>query len=316
MDILCLGQFTTDIVVKGIDELPEKGKSIFVDKIELYNGGCACNTAIDLANLGIYTGVIGKVGKDTFGDFLISLLTKHKIDVRGLKQDSESNTSSTVVLVSSDGERTFLHYSGTNAKLTIEDIDFNLIKETKILHVAAIYLLPALDGMPIAQILREAKDIGIITSLDTAWDAKGQWLEKIEPSLPFVDFFLPNIEEASMISGKDSPEEIVKFFLSYGVKVVGLKMGDKGCYIQSKDKRLYVPAFKVKAVDTTGAGDAFVAGFLTGILKGWDLEFIGLFANAVGACSVMETGASQGVKSLEETLEFIKVGGYNAQKRV
>jgi len=311
MDILCLGQFTADVVVRGVEKLPEKGKSIFVDKIELHNGGCACNTAIDLARLGVSTGVTGKVGKDTFGDFLIRLLTKHKIDVRGLKQDSESNTSSTVVLISQDGERSFLHYSGTNAKLTIEDINFELIKETKLLHVAAIYLLPALDGIPIAQILKRAKDIGVITSLDTAWNAKGQWLEKIEPSLPFVDFFLPNIEEASMISGKDSLEEIARFFLSYGIKVVGIKMGDKGCYIQSKDKRLYIPAFKVKAVDTTGAGDAFVAGFLTGIIKGWDLEFTGLFANAVGACCVMEVGASQGVKSLEETFEFMRSGGNN-----
>jgi sugar/nucleoside kinase (ribokinase family) len=311
MDILCLGQFTADVVVRGVEKLPEKGKSIFVDKIELHNGGCACNTAIDLARLGVSTGVTGKVGKDTFGDFLIRLLIKHKIDIRGLKQDSESNTSSTVVLISQDGERSFLHYSGTNAKLTIEDINFELIKETKLLHVAAVYLLPALDGIPIAQILKRAKDIGVITSLDTAWNAKGKWLEKIEPSLPFVDFFLPNIEEASMISGKDSPEEIARFFLSYGIKVVGIKMGNKGCYIQSKDKALYIPAFKVKTVDTTGAGDAFIAGFLTGIIKGWDLEFIGLFANAVGACCVMEAGASQGVKSLEETFEFMRSGGNN-----
>jgi sugar/nucleoside kinase (ribokinase family) len=132
MDILCLGQFTADVIVRGVEKLPGKGKSIFVDKIELHNGGCACNTAIDLAKLGVSTGVIGKVGKDPFGAFLIGLLVRHKIDVRGLKVDDEGNTSSTVVLVSSDGERTFLHYSGTNAKLTIEDIDFSMIKETKI----------------------------------------------------------------------------------------------------------------------------------------------------------------------------------------
>ncbi len=305
MDILCLGQFTVDVVVKRVDKIPEKGRSIFVDRIELHNGGCACNTAIDLARLGVSTGVIGKVGIDTFGNFLKNLLIGHGIDIKGLKQDDKDNTSSTVVLVSSDGERTFLHYSGTNAKLTIEDIDFDLIKETKILHVAAVYLLPSLEGIPIAQILREAKEVGVITSLDTAWNAKGRWLEKIEPSLPYIDYFLPNIEEASMISGKDSPEEIADYFLSYGVRVIGLKMGDKGCYIKSKDKGFYLPAFKVKPVDTTGAGDAFVAGFLTGVLKGWDLEFTGLFANAVGACCVMGVGASQGVKTLEETLKFI-----------
>lgn len=315
MDILCLGQFTADVVVRGIRELPEKGKSIFVDKIELHNGGCACNTAIDLAKLGISTGVIGKVGVDIFGDFILQLLSKHRIDIRGMTREDRINTSTSIVLVSPDGERSFLHYSGTNATLTVDDINFNLIQEAKILHVAAVYLLPALEGAPIAKILKRAKDFGVITSLDTAWNAKGNWLEKIEPALSYTDYFLPNIEEAMMISGEGSLEKIAKFFLSYGVKVIALKMGEKGSFISTEKESYYIPAFKVNVVDTTGAGDAFVAGFLTGIIKGWDLRFTGLFANAVGACCVMESGASQGVRSLEETLRFIKEGGYTCLEK-
>ena len=306
MDVLCLGQFTADVVVKSVERIPKRGKSEFIDKIELHNGGCACNTAVALAKIGIKTGVMGKVGRDGFGDFLVKLMGSCGLDLRGLKKDPNIGTSSTVVLVSPDGERTFLHYSGANADLTVDDIDFNLAKEAKILHLAPTYLLPQLDGEPTAQILKEAKEMGLRTSLDTAWDARGQWLNLIEPSLPYIDIFLPNLEEARMISGISNIREIARFFRSDGVKIMGLKMGKKGCYIQAENKEFRIPAFHVKVVDTTGAGDGFVAGFLTGIVKGWDLKLTGEFANAVGGCAVTSVGASQGIKSLDETLQFMK----------
>ncbi|MEA3421800.1 MAG: carbohydrate kinase family protein, partial [Acidobacteriota bacterium] len=105
---------------------------------------------------------------------------------------------------------------------------------------------------------------------------------------------------------KKSPEEITSFLLKYGIKIVGLKMGKKGCFLcKQGEKGTYIPAFPVKAVDTTGAGDAWVAGFLTGFIKGWPLEKIGSFANGVGALSTLSFGAVGGVKSIEETLKFM-----------
>ena len=305
MDIICLGQITADVVVNWAREIPEKGKSKFVKRIQLHNGGCACNTAIDLAKIGIDVGIIGKVGNDGFGDFLISLMESEGVKTEGIKRTPEVNTSSTVVLVDPDGERSFLHYSGANAKLKIEDINLGVIKKAKILHLAPIYLLPGLDKRSAAELLKKAKEMGLSTSLDTAWDAKNQWLDLIEPSLSYTDIFLPSFDEARMISKKESPSDVAEFFLSYGIKIVGLKMGEKGCYIRTADKEIRVPAFKVQAVDTTGAGDAFVAGFLAGMINNWDLELIGKFANAAGACCITEVGASQGVKSLEKILEFM-----------
>ncbi|MFQ6066555.1 MAG: carbohydrate kinase family protein [bacterium] len=305
MDVICLGQITADVVVNWTREIPDRGKSKFVKRIQLNNGGCACNTAIDLAKIGINVGIIGKVGDDGFGDFLISLMKSEGVKTEGVKRSPEVNTSSTVVLVDPDGERSFLHYSGANAKLRIEDIDFEIIKRAKILHLAPIGLLPSLDGKPAAEILRKGKKIGLLTSLDIAWDAKGKWLSLVKPSLKYVDIFLPNFEEAEMISGKETSKDIANFFLGYGIKIVGLKMGEKGCYLKTKETELKIPAFPAKAADTTGAGDGFVAGFLTGIVKGWDLKKNGIFANAVGACIVGKIGASTGVKNFQETIEFI-----------
>jgi len=306
MDIVCVGQITADVVVNWTEEIPERGKSEFVERIQLHNGGCACNTAIDLAKIGTSVGIVGKVGTDGFGDFLISLMKDNGVNTTGIKRAARVNTSSTVVLVDPDGERRFLHYSGANAKLRIDDIDFEMIKGAKILHLAPIYLLPGLDRKSAAKLLKKAKEMGISTSLDTAWDAKNQWLDIIEQSLPYTDIFLPSLDEAKMISKKESLSDVAKFFLSYGIKIVGLKMGKKGCYIRTEKDEIRIPAFKVKAVDTTGAGDAFVAGFLTGMINGWDLELTGKFANAAGACCIMEVGAPQGTRPLEKILELMR----------
>lgn len=120
-------------------------------------------------------------------------------------------------------------------------------------------------------------------SADIDWDTRDRWLEWIKPCLPHVDIFLPSIEEATMICGKDRPEEIGAYFLNYGIKLIVLKMGERGCYIRTPDRQLRVPAYRVKVIDACGAGDAFIAGFLMGYQKGWDLDAAGRLGNACGA---------------------------------
>ena len=126
--------------------------------------------------------------------------------------------------------------------------------------------------------------------------------------MEYIDLFIPSIEEAIMLSGKEEPEEIADAFLAMGVKTVVIKLGKKGCFIKdSVGEKYFIPTYsKIKAVDTTGAGDSFVAGFLTGITKGMGLYESGRFANAVGTHCVMAAGASTGIKSYEEIVKFIE----------
>ena len=301
-----MGIIVADLVTKPVESLPEKGKLSLVKNIQLHTGGCATNTGFALAKLGLKVSILGKIGKDALGDFIFRQSQFIGTDTTGLIQDRKSNTSSTIVMVSKDGERSFLHSLGANAEFNLNDINFNLIKKYKILHYAGGFLMPKLDGKPIASLLRKARSSGIVTSLDTAWDAKGSWMKLLEPTLAHLDIFLPSIEEARMITGKKTPESISSFLLKYGMKIVGLKMGKKGCFLQKQGKPgIYLPAFSVKTLDTTGAGDAWVAGFLTGFIKGWDLKKIGRFANAVGALSTTSFGATEGIKSLKKTLKFV-----------
>jgi len=306
MDVLCLGIFVADVVAKPIEKMPEKGKLVLVNTMELHTGGCASNTGYALNRLGISTGLMGKVGTDGFGDFFVNYMSDAGLDIRGIKRTSTSNTSATMVMVASDGERTFFHYLGANAELCYEDANFDIIKESEILHVAGTFLMPNFDGNPTAKVLKKAQELGITTSLDTAWDSKGNWIKVLEPCLQHLDIFMPSIEEARMITGKNEPKDIAESLLSYGIKIVSLKMGENGSYTRTRDSELYLPIYKVDAIDSTGAGDAYAAGFLAGIAKGWSFRDSAHFGNAVGACCVTAIGATAGIKTFQETLDFMK----------
>lgn len=304
-EIVCLGILVADVLAKPVDEYPGRGKLVLADQMELHTGGCATNTGVALAKIGIDTGLVGKVGEDGFGDFVISTVQGHGIDSRGIARDPRNNTSGTMVMIHSDGERSFIHYLGANATLVESDVNFEFVKGAKILHVAGTFLMPSFDGQPTAKVLKKAQQMGITTSLDTAWDSRGRWMELLAPCLPYMDYAVPSIEEARMVTGRHEPADVAKALMDRGVKVVGLKMGEDGCYIRSADAEIRIPKYDVDAVDACGAGDAFAAGFLTGVAKGWDLEKTGRFANAVGALCVTAIGATTGIRSLEDTLAFM-----------
>lgn len=304
-DVTCLGILVADVIGKPVDVIPERGKLVLVDTMELHTGGCASNTGTALAKIGIDTVIMGKVGSDGFGDFMVGELSKHGADCSGIVRDPKTHTSATMVMVHGDGERSFIHYIGANAQLREEDVSFDVVRKSGILHVAGTFLMPAFDGQPTANVLKKAKDLGITTSLDTCWDSRGNWMKLLAPCLPYIDYFVPSIEEARMITGRHEPADIAGLLLDRGVGTVALKMGDQGCYIRSKDIELSIPIYQVEAVDACGAGDAFAAGWLAGVVNGWDLERTGKFANAVGAFCVTALGATTGIKDQKTTEAFI-----------
>ncbi|UCD53238.1 MAG: carbohydrate kinase family protein [Phycisphaerales bacterium] len=303
VDVVCLGQYTADVVVDPVTSMPEKGKAVFVESISLHNGGSACNAAVALGKLGVKTAVIGKVGCDTFGDFLIDIMDEAGLDASAMVRDAGVRTSSTTVLVSPDGERSFFHYFGGNAHLQFDEIDFDLIARARILHVAAAFLIPGLDGQPLADVLAQARALGVTTCLDTAWDAQERWMSVLKPCLPHLDFLLPSMEEAQILTGRDTPLEMARTLNGYGVKTVVIKLGAKGCLLHTTNLTETIPAFSVdRVVDTLGAGDCFVAGFLAGLIHDWDLPRACLLANAAGAACVSARGTS-GIQPMQQIIE-------------
>jgi len=309
--VTCLGIIVADVIAKTVDKLPATGKLELIEQLELHLGGCASNAAVDLEKIGIKTAVIGRVGDDGFGSFVVNEMGKNGVDVKGVIKSKNSKTSASVVSVHSSGERSFLHQIGANADFSSNDVNFSIIQDSKILFIAGTLLMPSFDGEPSAELLKRAQDAGITTVMDTAWDSTGKWMKLIAPCLPYLDYFIPSYEEAEMIAGKSDPEDIADVFLNMGVKNVVIKLGSKGCLVKTADGvKEFIDAFKgITAVDTTGAGDSFAAGFIAGLTKGWGITECCKFANAVGAHCVMKVGATSGIKPMDEILNFIESAG-------
>ncbi len=300
-DVVCLGILVADAIARPVDELPARGALELVDDISLHGGGCALNTASALVRLGLEAAVVGKVGADPFGDFILRLLDERGVGRRGVLPDPGVSTSATVVLVDSGGERTFLHLLGANGRVTPEELDEDVLFGGRALHVAGALVMPKLDGEPTAAIVEEAKARGLTTSLDTVWDATGRW-ERLLPSLPHLDLFVPSLAEGSAITGRSDPESVAAWLRERGVGTVALKLGADGCFASGDEFEGYVAAPAVAAIDGTGSGDAFAAGLLYGRLAGWPLERAAALANAAGALAATAVGAVEGVRGLEETL--------------
>lgn len=307
--VACVGILVADVMTKPVDSVPEKGLLSHVDAIELYSGGNAMTAAVNMRKMGIESAIVGKVGEDMFGTFLEEKMKEQGVDTKGLKRDKNTQTSVSVVLSASDGERTFLHCVGTNGTFSIEDVDWDVISDADYVFVTGTYLLNTFDGDQTAEFLKKCKEMGKTTLLDVCWDAKDRWGKLLDCAMPYIDIFMPSIDEAIKISGETEPEKIADVFFERGVKKVVIKLGKKGAYLrESRDAQsVVVPTYnKIKAVDTTGAGDSFCSGFITGLVKGLSFEECGLFANAVGTHCVMEKGATTGIKSYEEIRKFME----------
>lgn len=310
-DAVCIGILVADVIAKPMTSLPEKGKLMPINSISLHSGGCALSSAVDMSIIGLDTAVVGKIGNDGFGSYLTTVLESAGVETKGLAVGDNSNTSASVVVVGDDSERSFVHCFGANGEFCYDDIDFDFVKEYKIAFFTGVNLMASFDGKPLGRAVKKARELGLITVMDTAWDASGRWMELVEDALPHLDYFIPSYDEATNIAGKEAPSEIADVFMSLGVKNVAIKLGKEGCYIKSKEGNEYtIPTFlNIKPIETTGAGDAFSSGFITGISKGWPLDKCGLFANAVGTFSVSAVGASTGIKPIEDTINFIKEQG-------
>ncbi len=301
-DVVCLGILVADVIVRPVVELPEPGTLALVDSITLRGGGCALNTSSALARLGLEVAALGKVGADPLGDFVLGLLAERGVEAGGVLRDPSMPTSASVVLVDSAGERTFLHVPGANAAFRAEEVG-EAVYAGRALHLAGALVLDALDGEPLAAVLAEARRRGIRTSVDTVFDASGRW-ERVVPSLAQCDLVTPALAEARAITGEHEPARAAARLRELGAREAAVTLGEGGCHVSADGFEGHVPGCRVEAVDGTGAGDAFAAGFLYGKLADWPLERCARFANAAGALATTAVGAFEGVGDLTRTLRL------------
>jgi sugar/nucleoside kinase (ribokinase family) len=300
-DVVCVGNLVADLIVRPVDALPPRAELRMVEAIDLRAGGCALTTAVVLGRLGAKAAMLGMVGDDPFGQFLESALADASVDGRGVVRHPTVPSVATVVVVDSQGERTYLHAPGVGALLTREHLPHDLLFAGKALHIAGALINPGIDGEPTASILQEARRRGILTSLDTAFDPTGTW-QRVHTALPHLDIFAPGYPEARHISGLDDPAAIARWARERGARTVIVKLGGDGAYVDGPEFQGRVPAFPVDVVDATGAGESFNGGLLYGLTRGWPLERAVRLGAATGALAVTQIGAAAGVTNLAESL--------------
>jgi sugar/nucleoside kinase (ribokinase family) len=310
MDVLCVGQLAADILVRPVERVDFGVDTKRVEGIDIRSGGDGLNVALGLARLGNRVGFCGKVGNDQLGEYLAGVVRGAGIDDRSLRRTDEATTCACLVLINTKGDRSFFYHGGANELFSPHDVDESMIAEAAIVHVGGTYLLPRLDGEGAAGLFERAQAAGKLTSMDVTWDVTGRWLSVIEPCLPHLSYFMPSIREAERIAGRSEPVAIAEFFENRGVGTTVIKLGDKGCYVKPRGKPgISVEGFRTRVVDTTGAGDSFVAGFLTGVLRHWDPRRSASFACAVAAMNIRQVGATGGIPTFEEALRFMERGG-------
>ena len=307
IEVLCAGQLTVDILARPVDELDFEDDTRLIEKIVIRNGGDGLNVACGLQKLGHRVGFSGRIGDDLQGDFLTREIDQAGIDRRGLIRAPSHTTGTVLVVINSLGERTFFYLGGANDQFSLEDIDRSQLEEAALVHVGGTYLLPSFDGDGAARLFREARSAGKLTSMDVTWDTRGLWRRTIEPCFPYLSFFLPSYKEAAMITDSRDPGEMASLLQDWGVQNVVIKLGEEGCYVKPAGAGGFtVPAFRAQVVDTTGAGDSFVAGFLSGVLREWDLGDCASLACAVAALNIQCVGATEGMPTFERADQFRK----------
>lgn len=306
MRVLCVGEMLVDLFVGPVDSIDFKNDTLRVDKIKMSGGGDANNNAIDFAKLGNKVTYIGRIGKDSLGDFLIKQAKQAGVNMDYCVRSVTSEQSKSLILINQNGDRTFLQNGGTSEEFCFGDCDLNVLKQIDMMQIGGVFHMPSFDGEGCSRLLKEAKKYKIITSMDVTSDRSGRWRGIIDSSYPYLDYFLPSIEQASMIVGTNEPEKMADFFLEKGVKNVVIKLGEKGSFFKSKKKAFYTGVYdNLRIVETTGCGDAFCAGFLTGVGLKMEPEECMVLGTACSAFVLQEVGATSGLKELKIIKKFI-----------
>ena len=304
--VASIGVHILDVLGRPVSEIPPGQNISLLEEIRVTVAGTAGGTAVDLAKLGAQVVSMGALGDDEIGDVVRGILRRHGVDDSGLVEKHGVQTSATMLPIRPNGERPALHVMGANAKFSAEDVDFDSLGTFDAVHVGGTFLMPTFDGADAARVLAAAHAAGAITTMDVLGVSKPGLDETLRPSLPHLDYFMPNIEEAQLVTGLSSRTDIGQYFLDQGVGTVILKMGAEGSSIhRSGEGELLVPAYRVDVVDTTGCGDAYDAGLIWALASGWELGEAARLASACGSLVATGLGSDAGIKDAASTIDFM-----------
>lgn len=308
MKMLCIGMMVCDTLLSPVPSNILTLGSVKIDKPSVCCGGDALNVAIGLAKLGNSVSVAGRVARDANGKFILNECNKYGIHVSGVVYEEECATAASYALIDENGERHFLSEKSIFEKLSGEDISDEAIEEADMIYIGSAMAMRKMDEGGIKDVFLRAHRLGKMTVMDAAYnleDPERDWLSYLAPAFMETDVFFPSMDEAVKITGQTDPELIAECFKKFPMKTFGIKMGAKGCFVTDfKEKRFIKCPEGLPVVDTTGAGDSFMAGLMTGLARGLDVFSGSEFASCVASKNVGSIGGTAGIPDYKEAFDL------------
>ena len=301
--ILVIGELNVDIVATGLQSAPEMGAEILADDCELTLGSASAIFAVGMTRLGHSVTFVSQVGRDYFGDFCLRKLQQLGVSTRHVTRRADEKTGVTIAL-SGKRDRALVTHTGAVATLTSDCIDEALLKKHSHLHLTSYYLQKALKPS-FADLFRRAKARGLTTSFDPNSDPSNKWDKSIDSVLRYTDLLFVNEREASQLTRTSTPKAALKI-LGTRVGCAVIKRGNRGAMAIQDGAMGNDGGFKVRVLDTTGAGDSFDAGFLSAYLRNTRLTDCLRIGNACGALSATRVGGTAGQPTESQLQAFLR----------
>jgi ribokinase len=292
MNKVCVvGNLNADLILYPLKDYPAWGTEVVTESMDWRPGGIA-NALLSLTSLGVGPSALANIGSDAIGDEMVAVLKRSGVDVSHIKRSESARTAVCVGLGREDGERSFVTHLG---HLGLFDIDLVLDqrdawKDAQFILISGYFLLPSLGFEGTTKMIDEIHAEGKQVILDVGWDTNG-WpdrsVQEVLQLVKDVDVFLPSLIEAQAITGQRSPKSCLERLYELCPGSVIIKLGEAGCIAKTNEGIFKHPAFPIKALDTTGAGDSFNAGVILGLLRNWEIAQTLRFANALAAMVIM-----------------------------
>ena len=308
-DIICVGMALVDSIIKGFDPKPVSASGFRAASGSLNVGGEAVNSSTAAAKLGMRTAIFCSLGADDAGDMVAASLNRNRVDTELIIRSEAHPTPVTTMFVNEDGTRKSIT-NGAHRYNFHPERYVPRFTDARALILGSLFRAPFDDPEIVRSVLSAAKAAGQLVFADTKLpNFRTLTLHDLRDSLPLIDYITPNEDEARYYTGQTEPDTMANIFLAHGVKNVVIKLGGKGCFFKNAEDSLSLPPYDIDAVDATGAGDNFLAGFASEILRGSTFGDALAFANACGAICATAVGAGTALQNREQVLRFMEDAG-------
>jgi sugar/nucleoside kinase (ribokinase family) len=305
--VICLGVHLLDVLVKH-PTAPQLGPGWqLLDDLRITAAGTAAGPAVDLAKLGAWPLAVGVIGDDFEGNIVCDLMSEHGVDVGGMVRDPGGPTHVSLLFIGPEGERDPIMIRPTGARpLTLADIDMDAVAAADVLHIGGADQLGDFIDEGLTQLVGHARANDVAVTVDVLAQCGEELRDRLTPALSQAQFFFPNEGQLAGMTGTEDPSEGVRRLReATGVETVIGTLGGEGSLILGADGEARIPAFDIDLVDTTGCGDAYLAGFIVATANGWDAEAAGYLGAAASGLVATGLGSDSGIVDLDSTLEFM-----------